>query len=314
MAVSYNLVNLIIILIIFGEANLKLVEDESHRWKLVINILVLIIGLRGVSESDARSQKVSLFERLMIDMFAPMQKSVTYIKDQSSSFFDHYLTNVSASKENELLKKKIEELQSDAFSHEEIAGENTRLKELLGFGKKIPAKKILAQVVAWDSSSDFKVIRINKGIDDKIKLQAPVVTAQGLVGYVYRLTNHFADILTILDSNNRVDGIIKRIRSHGIVEGYSGNKCIMKYVARTEPVILNDLVLTSGFGNIYPKGLRVGTVSKIERESYGITQEIEIKPSVDFGRLEEVIVLNMSGDVNKEIEWKALDDSSMGEK
>jgi rod shape-determining protein MreC len=138
-------------------------------------------------------------------------------------------------------------------------------------------------------------------------LQAPVVTSVGLVGYIYRLTDHFADILTVLDNNNRVDGLIQRVRAHGIVEGYSSEKSLMKYVSRTEPIILGDVVITSGLGNIYPKGIRVGGVSKIERESYGITQYVEITPAVDFGLLEEVVILLAEGDEQKRREWEALD-------
>ena len=117
------------------------------------------------------------------------------------------------------------------------------------------------------------------------------MTSDGVVGYIYQTSKHYSDIITILDQNNRVDAIVSRTRSHGIVEGYNDTNCIMKYVTRTEPVVLNDEVITAGLGDIYPKGLKVGTVSKIERESYGITQFVEITPSVNFGKLEEVIVL-----------------------
>jgi rod shape-determining protein MreC len=186
--------------------------------------------------------------------------------------------------------------------------ENKRLKGLLRFGEEIPRKKILAQIVGWDAASDFKVLRINKGLKDGIQLQSTVITSQGLVGYIYRLTNSFSDIITILDSNNRVDGIVQRTRSHGIVEGFSGRTCQMKYVKRAEPIILNDLVLTSGLGNIYPKGLKVGSISHIERESFGITQQVEITPAVDFGRLEEVVVLVVEGDEQRRRELETLND------
>ena len=87
----------------------------------------------------------------------------------------------------------------------------------------------------------------------------------------------------------------------------------MKYLAGTEPVILGDLILTSGLGNIYPKGLRIGKITKVERESYGITQSIELAPVVDFSTLEEVVVLVGSKDEVKEKEWKALDDAEGAE-
>ena len=113
----------------------------------------------------------------------------------------------------------------------------------------------------------------------------------GLVGYVYRLTPNYADILTILDQNNRVDSIVARTRTHGIVEGISEFKCRLKYVNRTERVEVGDEIITAGLGNIYPKGIKVGKITKIDKENYGITQSIVVTPSVNFHKLEEVVVL-----------------------
>ena len=113
----------------------------------------------------------------------------------------------------------------------------------------------------------------------------------GLVGYVYRLTPNYADILTILDQNNRVDSIVARTRTHGIVEGISEFKCRLKYVNRTEKVEVGDEIITAGLGNIYPKGIKVGKITQIDKENYGITQSIVVTPSVNFHKLEEVVVL-----------------------
>ena len=246
----------------------------------------------------------------MVDFFAPMQKSVTFVHNSFTSVFDDYIANVNASKQNSNLNMKISDLESRIFGYKEIELENKRLKKLLDFGQELPYKKVLAQIVARDASSDFRVLRVNKGLKDGLKLQSTVVTGAGLVGFVYRLTDHFADILTILDPNNRVDSLIKRIRAHGIVEGDSNRRCLMKYVNRTEPIILNDEVLTSGLGNLYPKGILIGKISKIERESYGMTQDVRISPSVDFGKLEEVIVLVSESDKKKDLEWEALDNNA----
>ncbi len=145
--------------------------------------------------------------------------------------------------------------------------------------------------MAWDAGVNYKVLRINKGANQGIKLKSAVITADGLVGQVLRISNNFSDVLTVLDHNIRVDGIVERTRTHGIIEGYSNFKCVMKYVTRTEPVVLDDLIISSGLGSIYPKGIRIGRITKIERETYGITQFIEITPVVDFSKLEEVVVL-----------------------
>lgn len=290
----------------------KIGEGEGQKTKVILNVLVCAVALYGVSTKDFAQQKTSMFENLMIDFFAPIQKSVTYIHDSFTSVFDDYIANVNASKQNGKLKMKISELNSQIFSYKEMELENKRLKKLLEFGEELPYKKVLAQVVARDASSDFRVLRINKGLVDGLKLQSTVVTGAGLVGFVYRLTDHFADVLTILDPNNRVDALVKRVRAHGIVEGDSDRQCLMKYVKRTDPIILNDKILTSGLGNLYPKGILIGKVSRIERESYGMTQDVTISPSVDFGKLEEVIVLVAESNKKKDLEWEALDNNTEG--
>lgn len=292
---------------------MRILENETSKLKFVINLAVIGFSLFGVTRQDVNFKKSTMFEKLMIDSLAPMQRSITYLKRELTTVFEDYVINVSASKKNKTLHKKISQLNEKIFLYEELAKENIRLKDLMRFGEGISRNKVLAEVVAWDSSSDFKMLRINKGVKHGIKLQSIVVTQDGLVGYVYRMTDNFADILTVLDPNNRIDGIIERTRSHGIIEGFTRGKCVMKYVTRTGPVILNDHVLTSGLGNIYPKGVKIGAVSRIERESYGITQHIEVVPSVDFSRLEEVVVLVSLKRKKREIEWKALDDQGRGE-
>lgn len=285
-----------------------LTEHEGRRTKIIINTIIIVIALYGMTRRDYVFQKTSLAEKIIIDVMAPVQSFVTNVQLGISSYFDHYITNINASKENGALKNNIESLKTEIFNYQEIVKETDRLRELIRFGSQVERKKIVAQVVSWDSADDYKVVRINRGLKDGVKLQSVVASAEGLVGYVYRLTDHFADVITILDANNRVDGIVERLRSHGIVEGYSHGRCIMKYVNRTEPIILNDIVLTAGLGNVYPKGLRIGYISRIERESYGITQHVEITPLVNFSKLEEVLVLVFEQEEHKQLEWKALEE------
>jgi len=285
---------------------LGLVEHEGNRLKHFINIVFLAVSLYSASTTEYRLAEISFFDRFLINALAPIQKGLSSTKDYISSGIEHYLLNVTASRENIKLKRDYSELESELFKIREIEKENRRLKALLEFNSEIPLKKVLAEVVAWDASSEFKVIRINKGSKSGLRLQSTVITTQGLVGYVYRLTDNFADVLTILDRNNKVDAVLERIRAHGIVEGYSQDKCIMKYVGRKDPVVLEDILITSGLGNVYPKGIKIGTVSRIERESFGITQYIEVKPSVDFSRLEEVVVLLSLDDKTLDQEWNVL--------
>jgi len=275
---------------------------EKNRLKLAIDILFLAISLYGVSKWSPKSEMVSPFKSLMIDITASLQNGLNSVRKEISSSADNYFLNVNASKENALLKKRILELENDLFLNDEVTRENGRLKELIDYGKEVYPSKIISKVVSWNSSSEFRVLRINKGAKDGVLLQSPVVTPLGLVGYVQRLTDNFSDVLTIEDSNNHVDGLLERTRGQGILEGSADGIISLKYIPKSETVIIHDLVITSGFGNIYPKGIKVGTVSKIEKDSYGVTQSIEIKPSVTFDKLEEVIVLKTNKEPQKESE------------
>ena len=256
---------------------------------------------------DRLFSKVSPFEGVLIDSFAPLQEGVTSSKDQVESFFTNYMLNVNASKTNVELRKEVDFLNQNIFELEEVRLENGRLKKLLGFVEQRKERRVIAQIVAFDASGEKDVIRINKGRSDGLKIFSPVVTAQGLVGYVYRLTNNYSDILAIVDANNKVDGIIDRIRAHGIIEGSRDRKTVMKYISRTEPVVLGDVVITSGLGRIYPKGLAIGKVTRIEREVYGITQYIEVSPIVNFRKIEEVVVLLREDQDDLDKEWEELD-------
>ncbi len=265
--------------------------EKGNRLRVMLHVVVIAFSLIGILKRDKISSETTFFERVMIDSIGPIQSSIFYVRDLTKNFFSNYIFLVNVKKNSAELKKEISELENQIFQLQELKKENQRLKNLLKFGEEIGFERVLARVVGWDSNNAIKVLRINRGKEHGVKEKYPVISAKGLVGYVYRASNEYSDVITILHQDNRVDAIGVRTRSHGIVEGYSGGKCIMKYVTRSEPIALNDQVMTSGLGNIYPKGLKIGTISKIEKESYGITQFVEIKPSVDFRRIEEVIVL-----------------------
>lgn len=270
---------------------MKIVDDHTRRLKIFWNFIILVVSLFVVATQGPMRPKTAPFDVFMIDILAPLQSSVSGGYSKVRDFFQNYALSVNASKENKQLHLEIEDYQKRLFKISEIEKENERLKGLLGFVQEREEKKVFAQVVAYDASIDHKVIRINKGKDSGVTLYSPVVTALGLVGYVFRVSSNYADVLTLLDSNNRVDGIISRMRTHGIVEGDAEGKCIVKYIPRTKPLILGDIVVTSGLGRIYPKGIKVGKVSEIERDFYGSIQTVYLTPSVKFSEIEELIVL-----------------------
>ena len=264
---------------------------EKNRLKMTSYFVVFTIASIGTYRYDPNHKKSPLFEVLMIDVVGSIQKTLFNASREASGFIESYFYLVDVKKKNHLLQKEIAQVKNQLSQLEELKKENKRLKDLLKFKDKIGYKKILARVVAIDANRSMQIIRIDQGEKHGVKEKFPVLSNEGLVGYIYRTSHYFSDVITILDPNNRVDGILSRTRSHGVIEGYSSQKCIMKYVGRNDPISVGDQVVTAGLSNIYPKGVHIGKISKIKRESYGITQLIEITPSVDFNKIEEVIIL-----------------------
>ncbi len=269
---------------------MKLIQ-ESSKTKIVNNLIVGVLAVFGLSQKQFNLEEPTIFQLLMTELVSPVQEGIASSKKSLSYLWDNYLMIVNTSKENSILKKQISRLESDLTFMEEMRKENLRLKKLLSFSDEQAHQKIMAQVVGWDSANEFKVIRLNKGAKDGMRTMAPVVTDHGLVGYVYRVTDHYADVLTILDQNNRVDIVVERTRTHGIVEGVFNFKCALKYIMRNDPVEVGDKLITAGVGGIYPKGYKVGMITDITKENFGMTLSIEVVPSVDFHKLEEVVVL-----------------------
>lgn len=270
---------------------MRRIVSESSKIKIINNLLVLVLALYGISQKRFDLEEMTLFQRLVVEVVAPVQKGFANSRQELSDLINNYVRIVNTSKENVYLKEKISRLESDLFQMEEIRRENFRLKQMLSYSEDIGQEKILAQVIGWDSANQFKVLRLNRGSNDGIRVMSPVITHMGLVGYIYRVGPNYSDVLTILDPNNRVDALVERTRTHGIVEGVFNYRCALKYINRTESIEVGDRLITAGVGGIYPKGVKVGMVTDIDREASGMTLGVEITPSVDFHKLEEVLVL-----------------------
>jgi rod shape-determining protein MreC len=173
----------------------------------------------------------------------------------------------------------------------ETEQENLRLRKLLQFQEKFKIESVVGRVIAKDVSSEFRTIRINRGELSGIRKDMAVITDDGIVGRVLRTTGNTADVVTMLDLLSAVDSIDERSRARGVVEGLTDDTCEMRYTVRTDDIQPGDVLVTSGLGGIFPKGIPVGVVSRVDRKQFGITQKVEVRPSVDFRNLEEVTVV-----------------------
>jgi len=150
---------------------------------------------------------------------------------------------------------------------------------------------IPAEVIASSPSAWFRTIVINKGHRDGLNKGMPVVTWEGVVGRVMRTSPGSSIILLIVDRNSSVDVLVQRTRARGIVEGDGASRCQLRYVPRTDDIQAGDRIITSGLGGIFPKGLSLGEAVMVEQKDYGLFHVVEVRPSADFSRLEEVMVI-----------------------
>ncbi len=251
--------------------------------------LILAVSLWFLSKGNpSRSLYVS---QILMTIAFPFQKAVSVTTDKAQHIFDNYIDLINTKKENEALQKMVSRLQNQAVRLKELERENKRLRELLNFKEEIKPPLLPAEVIAKSPSPWIDTFIVDKGTKKGIQKGMPVISEKGIVGYILKTSRYVSTVLVLTHYNCRVDAIIQRTRAHGVVGGLLEGHCRLFNVLRTEHIMVGDRVVTSGFGNRFPRGLLIGVVSKVIKKPYGLFQEAEITPSVDFSKLEEVYIL-----------------------
>lgn len=208
-----------------------------------------------------------------------------------------YLDLIDVKKNNRELTKENQELRAKLGTMTELELENKRLNDLLGFKQKSVMQLQAAKVISKDILTERDTIIINRGSQHGLKKNMAAITVGGVVGYVSRVEPLTSQIMLISDPYAAIDAIIQRSRARGIIEGHSLDDCRMRYLKRDDDVLVGDLVVTSGLTSMFPKGFPVGTVTSVKKSKYGMSQDVEIKPSVNALNLEEVfIVINANNE------------------
>jgi len=193
--------------------------------------------------------------------------------------------------ENISLRKEIDFLRNKLNGLNEIYLENLRLKNSLSFKQKSGFKIIPARVIARPADNWSTGLIIDKGSAYGIRKGNPVITYLGLVGRVIETTDSNAKIMLLSDPNLGVSSLVQRSRQEGLVCGTLGNTLIMKYLPDDADIKLQDVIVSSGLNDTYPKGLLIGTVIDIGKEFSGLSRYAIIKPAVNLSDLEEVLIV-----------------------
>ncbi len=267
----------------------NIIKEYRHYLATLVLVIVPVIALNAGGKSPANFH---WFDRAAIAISVPVQTSIRWGLETVWDGMQSYFLLLQTQENNRQLATENRKLLNELASFQEIARENERLRQIAAFTLPLEGKKILAQVIAQDVSPEFRMIRINKGQQHGVETGMAVIALEGIVGRVIRSGKDFADVLSLLDSSSAIDALLQRNRVRGVVEGQGGQQLSMKYLRRTDDVQEGDLIVSSGIGGLFPKGLTIGKVVSVKKKNFGITQTVEVSPSVDFNRLEEITVID----------------------
>ena len=199
--------------------------------------------------------------------------------------------------ENQKLKKRLAQMQMEADAMRAERLENARLRGLLRLSQENPSDLASARVVARSLDRLGGSLTIDKGEKDGVLPNRAVITPDGLVGRVDRATSHEARVLTLLHRDCSVAVRVGRSQVDGVLQWEYGDRPMLNllYVSAREDVQPGDEVLTSGLGGIFPEGMRVGSVTKVNIAENGLMKEVQVRPAVNFRSLEDVLVYMPAG-------------------
>jgi len=194
-------------------------------------------------------------------------------------------------KENEMLRARIADLAFENSMMKEAYLSNIRLKKLLRY-KKTTSYALVAAVVIGQNYQGFShALIISGGKKENLREKLPVVTAEGLVGKIALLGSNYAVVQPLDDVNFRVSAMVQRSRVVGIFSPGKKGTYLLKDVPSQADVKKGDVIVTSGYSDIFPKGLKIGVVSRVASRKGDLFKAVEVIPSVHTGNVEDVFVI-----------------------
>jgi rod shape-determining protein MreC len=242
---------------------------------------------------------VSLLQRAVFTLLSPLQNGVSAVVRGVVGAWTGYLDLRGTRGENQRLVERVRNLETLLQERGHLAREAERFRELLGLREILPMTTIVAEVVARDGLPWYRTILINKGSEDGLALEDPVISPTGVVGRIIAIGPHAAKVQLLQDRDSGAGVLIERSRVTGVVSGQVGfsdsgsSDLVMKYVPELADVTVGDVVVTSGQDRVYPKGLVVGRVRVVGKGS-GLSKDILVEPSARFAQVEEVLVVHQA--------------------
>jgi len=252
--------------------------------------LVFLVFIFGNQESGP-------MHKLLFETAGPVQKFVASTTGSLQSIKKNYIDLMNVRGERNKLVKELQECRAAAYQNREEVATNARLRKLLDFKNTIDHPTVSAQIVGKDPSLWFRSVVVDRGSTDGVLKGMPVVTGDGIVGQVYSTSPHFAKVLLSIAPSSALDVLLQESRERGILKGTGKNTYRLEYVLKTIEVAEGDHVVTAGYGGLFPTGVPVGVVTRVEKKRRGMFLDIEVTPAVDFDTLEDLLIIEQEKQV-----------------
>lgn len=265
------------------------------RNKLAVTVVLLSVIFLGIIVYSVKRENSSFVEGGIGSIINPIQGVLYNITDSVKDYGSFLFSFNKVKKENEELHKKNDALEQKALEYDELKNENVRLREDLAYKEQnAEYNYIIADIIGRKPEGFFlDQFIINRGSKDGIQKKMVVTTSKGIIGQVTEVHSNWAEVQSLANENIAIGAVTTNYE--GIVKGYrdSNNNLLAKlYNLPLESEIKEgDIVMTSGSGGVYPKGIRIGYILKVEEDKVKLTKNALIQPYVNYNKLDEVIVV-----------------------
>jgi rod shape-determining protein MreC len=258
---------------------------------LVIVLSLQLLGLAVQVKTGTNERKdTRLIRYWAVGAITPFERGLVWVQNGVGNVWHNYFYLRGVRAENRQLKDQIEQMRLQQVRLSEDAAQAHRLQILLGFKEQFISKTVAAQVIGSSGSDLSRIVSIDKGKRAGIEPDMAVITADGVVGKVLISYPNEAQVLLISDQSSGVGATLEKTRLQGVIRGTANGEVTLERVMSDEQVQAGETVLTSGGDRVFPKGLPIGTVTKVE-PGRDLFLNIKIRPAANLGRLEEVLVL-----------------------
>ncbi|MGI6296140.1 MAG: rod shape-determining protein MreC [Armatimonadota bacterium] len=273
------------------------------REKTVVTLLVLValgVGIGAVHDHAVEHGRASIVLEAASLILRPSASAFHLTAVAAGAAHDAVRPRRYILKENATLRKEIAKLRAQNAALTEAAQENTRLRAALDLKRSTNLKMISAEIISRKESSWFDTATIGRGRASGIRKGWAVVgSGRWLIGQVLDTDQYSSRIIALTDSNSAIGAMVQRSRCNGILQGQGGDYLTLSYLPKDADVKVGDVIISSGMGQMVPKGFIVGRVVKVvHNKSLGSTTAL-VRPSIRFDQVEHVFVVQPTQSVPK---------------